>query len=481
MPPQALAALATLVSFAVHGNRVDLQLDRGSAEFAWISPSAFHFRRTLEGPLRPYAILDGSDPVSFRAEDTPAALHLRSKSIDVAIQKSGLLMKVSGPDGAVLMADLTEPRPDDGRVAWERQAPAGVRFYGLGRIDDPEMDLRGKTVDSAMPFLISTAGYGEEHVDGGRFDFTAADRYRIATPQVDYYFLYGPRPKEIFEQLVPSIIAPWHGGPQPATWSAVRSQLLQTVHEAMTGPFVPPFEFSDSSKADSELNSRIRQIASLAPRLPLTVAPSQFRLQLLSFFDIYEIETRDRNFPIWHPLPFQFPDDPECAHHADEFMLGDEMLIAPIYQPGNKRQVYFPPGTWTSLETNQEFAGRRTAAIETAALPVFARNGAIVPLDSAGGIALHYFPRLGGEFFFLEKEEGEYTQVHAAPAADIMRLEIEAKKDRNYEWVVHHVERPVSVAFEDRQYDWSYDAQLRNLFVRVSVKAGEDNVVHVSW
>ena len=37
---------------------------------------------------------------------------------------------------------------------------------------------------------------------------------------------------------------------------------------------------------------------------------------------------------MWHPLPFQFPDDPECALHADEFMLGDEMLIAPIVDAG---------------------------------------------------------------------------------------------------------------------------------------------------
>jgi len=62
-----------------------------------------------------------------------------------------------------------------------------------------------------------------------------------------------------------------------------------------------------------------------------------------------------------------------------------------------------------------------------------------------------------------------------------MRLEIESKKDRDYEWVVHHVEQPKSVAFEDRKFDWTYDAALKNLFVRVSVKAGEDNVIHVTW
>ena len=58
---------------------------------------------------------------------------------------------------------------------------------------------------------------------------------------------------------------------------------------------------------------------------------------------------------------------------------------------------------------------------------------------------------------------------------------------------MHHVERPTGVGFEERMYQpvaavdglldgtWFYDAQLQNLFVRVRVKAGEDNVIHLSW
>ena len=55
MPPQALAAVATLLAFLPHGNRIELQLDRGSAELIWITPSTFHFRRVLNGPLHPSA------------------------------------------------------------------------------------------------------------------------------------------------------------------------------------------------------------------------------------------------------------------------------------------------------------------------------------------------------------------------------------------------------------------------------------------
>src|ERR1039457_3423089 len=53
MPPQALAAVATLLAVLPHGNRIELKLDRGSPQLIWISPSSFHFRRVLDGPLPP--------------------------------------------------------------------------------------------------------------------------------------------------------------------------------------------------------------------------------------------------------------------------------------------------------------------------------------------------------------------------------------------------------------------------------------------
>jgi alpha-glucosidase (family GH31 glycosyl hydrolase) len=174
-------------------------------------------------------------------------------------------------------------------------------------------------------------------------------------------------------------------------------------------------------------------------------------------------------------------------------MLGDEMLVAPIVQPGGGRSVYLPRGVWTNLETNAVSNGRQTIEVKTATLPVFARNGAIVPLDSEAGIALHYFPSLGAEFFLLESEPDGWTQVHAAPAADILRLEIEAKKTRDYQWVVHHAERPSQVGFEGRRFaeaasapamqdrTWFYDVAQKNLHVRVRVAAGEDCIINLSF
>src|SRR5207249_4847632 len=109
------------------------------------------------------------------------------------------------------------------------------------------------------------------------------------------------------------------------------------------------------------------------------------------------------------------------------------------------------------------------------------------------GAGLHYFPKLAAEFFLFETDQQEWTLIHAAPAGDIIRLQIEAQKPRDYQWVVHHVERPSNVGFGSVQYKeaaslaalangaWFYDAAQKNLHVRVAVKAGEDCIINVSF
>ena len=498
MPPQVIATLVTLLAAVPHGNRLELQLDRGSAELVWVSPSSFHFRRSLDGPLRPNEDV-AHEQVDFTTEDTADRLRLRTKHIDVAIGKQGLKLSVRKADGTPLMIDLTEPRRESGAIVWERQSPAGTAFYGLGPRSETTFDLSGKSLRATVPFLVTAAGYGEYHAGSGTysFDFTDPAKYRIQGSEIDYFFYYGPSPKEIFEEHNLNGLHPdqWNVATERfGSWATLKASLERLVTGAMSAATAPLFNLAAYNTAPEELQQRARQLGSLVARVePGTVGLSGFRKQLDTFFGSYIAELQDRGFPVFHPLPFQIPDDPEGVRHTDEFLLGDEMLIAPICEPGGKRSVYLPRGVWTNLETNEVTTGPKTMAVQTSGLPVFARNGAIVPLDDANGMGLHYFPKLGGEFFLLEGDIAEYSQAHASPALDFIRLEIESKKDRDYQWVVHHAARPASVDFDGHQYreaaalkqledrTWFYDPALKNLHVRVNAKAGEDVIANVNF
>jgi len=139
-----------------------------------------------------------------------------------------------------------------------------------------------------------------------------------------------------------------------------------------------------------------------------------------------------------HPLPFQYPTEIEGRQRADEYLLGDELLVAPLCN-GNQRSVYLPRGNWTDLRSGVTHKGRQTIQVtgDQATPLLFLRNGSILPLAEGATIVLHYAPKLGAEFFIWEPDHEDISQVHGGPSADFLRLEIESKKDRTYEWIVY--------------------------------------------
>ena len=95
MPFQALAAAATLFTVAPHGNRIELQLDHGSAELLWVSPGTFRFRRVLEGPL-PKIEWSRSRPGAGRNRGHAAAVQLRTHAIEVTHPEARRAAEVRG-------------------------------------------------------------------------------------------------------------------------------------------------------------------------------------------------------------------------------------------------------------------------------------------------------------------------------------------------------------------------------------------------
>ncbi len=136
----------------------------------------------------------------------------------------------------------------------------------------------------------------------------------------------------------------------------------------------------------------------------------------------------------------EFSRDADMDRQADVFMLGDEMLVAPVVSAGSHRRIELPRGFWTDLRTNIEYGGNQTIEVDAppGRVPLFARNGSLFPMAVEGKMELHYFPSLGGEFFLWEPRVEDNSEFHAAPAGDYVRVEVETKVQRNYEWVLHN-------------------------------------------
>jgi sulfoquinovosidase len=92
--------------------------------------------------------------------------------------------------------------------------------------------------------------------------------------------------------------------------------------------------------------------------------------------------------PPTRPMWLAVPGDPVAARQDQQWMLGDDLLVAPVVTQGaTARTVYFPPGCWEHGATGERFtgAGERRVAAPLDSLPWFVRCGSAPLGDRATG------------------------------------------------------------------------------------------------
>jgi alpha-D-xyloside xylohydrolase len=87
----------------------------------------------------------------------------------------------------------------------------------------------------------------------------------------------------------------------------------------------------------------------------------------------------ETGLPPMRPLFLDFPADPASWQVADEFLLGADLLVAPVTEEGaRRREVYLPAGAgWRDAWTGAPHpgGGRVTAAAPLEVIPVYVRDG----------------------------------------------------------------------------------------------------------
>ena len=88
----------------------------------------------------------------------------------------------------------------------------------------------------------------------------------------------------------------------------------------------------------------------------------------------------ERGTPPMRPLFLEVPDDARAWETDDEFLLGPDLLVAPVTEPGvTSRGVYLPAGAdWVEIHSGRTFAGGADYEADAPYeyIPVFRRDGA---------------------------------------------------------------------------------------------------------
>jgi alpha-glucosidase len=109
----------------------------------------------------------------------------------------------------------------------------------------------------------------------------------------------------------------------------------------------------------------------------------KLRYRLLPFLYTTLEEAHRTGAPLFRPLVLNYQQDANTYNLDDEFMIGEDLLVAPIVKPGlTERLVYLPKGIWYDYWTDKKYSGgtmvRVAAPLEM--VPMFVRGGAVIPL-----------------------------------------------------------------------------------------------------
>jgi alpha-D-xyloside xylohydrolase len=221
-----------------------------------------------------------------------------------------------------LVSDLTEKLTGN-RIIWARSAWAGSQRYPLHWGGDAENTDSAMAASLRAGLSFGLSGFTYWSNDAGGF--------------------VGKAPRDLYRRWLPfcALISHTrcHGAPPREPWE---------YDEAFTDDFRHTMEM---------------------------------RYRLIPYIYAQAKDSSDHGFPLVRALFFEFPDDPTSWLIEDEYMLGSDLLVAPLFVEGDQRDVYLPPGDWIDYQTEKKYEGGRWHEIAAGEVPivVLARSGAVIP------------------------------------------------------------------------------------------------------
>ena len=141
----------------------------------------------------------------------------------------------------------------------------------------------------------------------------------------------------------------------------------------------------------------------------------KLRYRLLPYLYACFLRAAETGAPVQRPLVFDYQYEGAVRDLDDEFLLGPDLLVAPVVAPGvTARQVYLPAGDWYEWHTGKLVGGSRfhTAATPMESIPIFARGGAVIPMwPEAPASTSGYHPSIVELHLFVPVADGSYSSV----------------------------------------------------------------------
>jgi alpha-glucosidase (family GH31 glycosyl hydrolase) len=198
-------------------------------------------------------------------------------------------------------------------------------------------------------------------------------------------------------------------GDERSTWEAFRASITAGLTAGASGVFAWGWDHGGFSGEvpTAELYARSAAMAALCPimqyhaennghrspsraRTPWNVAertgdPDALRVyrrfallrdRLVDYLVEQARSSSERSMPLMRALFFEWADDERIWEFPQQYLLGDDLLVSPVTEPGaTEWSTYLPTGDWVDAWTGSTVAGGRVVsrAVPIDEIPVYVR------------------------------------------------------------------------------------------------------------
>ena len=235
----------------------------------------------------------------------------------------------------------------------------------------------------------------------------------------------------------------------------------------------------------------------------------RFRHAVLPYVYTMAWHNHDRGVPLVRPMYYHHPETELAYHTPQQYYFGDSLLAAPYTEPRaddtnrSRQTVWLPDGEWYDFHEGRRYPeGIYARYGDLGDVPLYAKAGAIVPLDADPGfgetdapetLRVVAFPGADGEFELYEDDgtsreylDGEYATTALAQRYDGSTLEFtvdpaegateHVPETRDLELCFRGLRESVTVTVDGETVEHDYHTETSTVVVTVPDHAREDSL-----
>lgn len=111
---------------------------------------------------------------------------------------------------------------------------------------------------------------------------------------------------------------------------------------------------------------------------------TNLKCRLMPYIYQKSVEAHEEGTPVMRPMIFDFPKDPAVRYLDQQYMLGESLLVAPVFCEDQSVEYYLPDGIWTDLLTGESKEGGRwfKGSYDYFSMPLYIKENTILVMGS---------------------------------------------------------------------------------------------------